>query len=53
MKKKLVSALALMMSCVMLAACGGNKVGREYNHSADRDQRSSHRINRGSSKYRN
>ena len=26
MKKKLVSALALMMSCVMLAACGGNKV---------------------------
>lgn len=25
MKKKLVSALALMMSCVMLAACGGNK----------------------------
>ena len=24
MKKKLVSALALMMSCVMLAACGGN-----------------------------
>ena len=26
MKKKLVSALALMMSCVMLTACGGNKV---------------------------
>lgn len=26
MKKKLVSTLALMMSCVMLAACGGNKV---------------------------
>ena len=26
MKKKLVSALALMMSFVMLAACGGNKV---------------------------
>ena len=26
MKKKLVSALALMMSCVMLARCGGNKV---------------------------
>ena len=26
MKKKLVSALALMMSCVMLAACGGKTV---------------------------
>lgn len=26
MRKKLVSTLALMMSCVMLAACGGNKV---------------------------
>ena len=31
MKKKLVSALALMMSCVMLAA----QSGREYSHSAD------------------
>ncbi len=35
MKKKLVSALALMMSCVMLAKMRRKQSGREYSHSAD------------------
>ena len=39
MKKKLVSALALMMSCVMLAACGGN--GAAENNQADVKQEES------------
>ena len=51
MKKKLVSALALTI-CVMLAACGGNKV--EENTATPQTETSEESQNQQrSSKYRN